>query len=74
MGFILEGRLRENILSRGKWIDALVFGVLRQEMSDEVIQQGYLERTPFEKSWFDLLKNDDELMRHIVNRRERNGN
>ena len=71
MGFALEGRLKENLLSRGKWIDTLVFGVLRQELNKEVIQQGYLERTAFAQGWFDLLKNDDELMRHIVNRRER---
>lgn len=73
MGFRLEGRMRENFLSRGKWIDALLFGVLHHELTPEAIESGRVSRTPFEQEWFDLLKNDDALAQHIVNRRERNG-
>lgn len=63
-----EGIRRGSIKHNGKWRDEILFGVLHEELTDEVIARGYLEREGEESRWFGLLDNDKALSRAIFKR------
>jgi hypothetical protein len=73
IGMYLEGRKRQSIRIQGKWLDTLLFSVIREEITEEAIEKAYIERPSFEYRWFNLLRNNYDLMHHIVNRRTRDG-
>lgn len=74
MGYRIEGRRKEALLYMGRWADLLLFGVLLEELTDEVIEQGYIEATEEQHSWHGLLKQDDLLAAKILRgRRQEDG-
>jgi hypothetical protein len=66
MGIRIEGRRLEAILFDGKWRDVLEFGILRSELTDEVITAATLPRLDHELRWHGLLNNDPLLMRKVL--------
>lgn len=69
MGFLLEGRIREGILYQNKWADVMQFGVLASELTPEAIENGKIERTQEEASWYGLLDDNYALARAITKER-----
>lgn len=70
MGVMIEGRKREAVLSKGRWVDLMTFGILRDDLTDDVIREARIPRTEDEDSWFGLLKNGSALA-HAVLREDR---
>lgn len=52
MGFRIEGRRKEAILHKGKWHDVLEFGALLTELTDEVVQRGWIQEDDSQWSFF----------------------
>lgn len=69
MGFLFEGLNRQAILSNGKWKDKLRFGIMREEVTDEVLNRGYITRGPLRRDWYGLL-GQDEILRHAIMKRD----
>jgi len=65
LGFLLEGRKRAGTIWREKHTDVFQFGILFEELTDEVIERTYIERTPEEASWFGLLE-DNYALAHAM--------
>ena len=70
IGFRLEGLKRRAQLFDGQWHDMLEFGILREELTDEALRTGKLERVEAERGWFGLLGKDVKLMNYIMRRPE----
>ena len=66
IGYRIEGRRKEALLYKGRWADLLLFGVLLEELTDEVIEQGHIEATTEQHTWHGLLKQDDLLAAKIL--------
>lgn len=71
MGLRIEGVMRESMLIGGKRADCFVFGVLRRELTDEVLFNGYMQRDEDQSNWYQALSNDPVLMRKIMQRGSR---
>ena len=69
LGFLLEGRKREATTWKNGKADVFQFGILFNELSDETIKRGYIERTPEEASWFGLLDDNYALARAMTKER-----
>jgi hypothetical protein len=65
MGVRLEGVKRRSILSKDRWVNQLTFGVLRDELTNEAIENARIPRSQEEDSWFGLLDKDYALARAI---------
>jgi hypothetical protein len=68
MGFRVEGMLREHMSIGGKRDDCFLFGVLRRELGDEALINGYVTREPGQEHWYGALSNDHALMRKVMER------
>lgn len=66
MGVMIEGRKRCAVLSRGRWIDQYLFGVLRREVTDDNIQRTSIPRNTHYEKWYGLLKDGNALTRAIL--------
>lgn len=66
MGFLIEGRRRKAVKVKGVWIDSLLFGVLREELTETAVEEGCIKRHPREESWFGLLGEGDNLAEYIL--------
>lgn len=65
MGIKLEGIRRRSFLFKGKWIDMMLFGVFRDEITPEVIDNARFPSYPGEDSWYGLLDQSYALRRAI---------
>ncbi len=66
LGARIEGRKRGAAKHNGKWHDILLFGVHHDEITRETIEEGKLERTEDESTWFGLLDNDSVFSHSIL--------
>jgi len=66
MGARVEGRIRSCVLKDGKWHNAILFGVLKEELTSEAIEAAQLSRTDEEASWFGLLDDDSIFSRAVL--------
>lgn len=74
IGYRIEGRRKDALLYKGRWADMLEFGVLLEELTDEVLEQGHIVQSDEQHSWHGLLKQDALLAKKILRvRRERDG-
>lgn len=72
LGLRLEGEKREAVMSRkNKWQDVLLFGIVREEITDEVIEDGHLKRGKEEARWFGILDNPSAILTKAVLREGR---
>jgi len=66
MGVMIEGRRRGALKSKGAWRDVYLFGILRDELTPEVLEAGRISRPSEAVNWYGLLKDDTRLMRAIL--------
>lgn len=70
IGFRVEGVLKKAQLFEGERYDIFLFGVLRDEITDQALQEGHLERTESERGWFGLLNKETDLMKYVLRSRD----
>lgn len=70
IGFRVEGILRGAQLFDHVRHDIFLFGVLRDEITGQALEDGHLERTESERGWFGLLKKEPDLMRYVLRSRD----
>jgi len=66
MGLLPEGRRREATKQKGEWLDTLVFGVLDDDVTEEVVDVGAIPIDPANEDWYGMIQSDTKLGRFLM--------